>query len=97
MQLHITINEKSQRSPDDSVIVIMKTADIFGFTFHVDTNGIFYLVSHIPSDKMHLNQRSKLSIRNLRVVSVLPAIYIYIYIYKVGDLSRGRPEGSLFN
>ena len=28
-------------------------------------------------------------------------IYIYIYIYvvstKVGDHSRGRPEGSLFN
>ena len=31
--------------------------------------------------------------------SLLEYIYIYIYIYKskVGDSSRGRPEGSLFS
>ena len=36
---------------------------------------------------------------NFSLLSVYLSEYIYIYIYKskVGDLSPGRPEGSLFN
>ena len=37
------------------------------------------------------------SFKNYVTNKLFVYIYIYIYISKVGDLSRGRPEGSLFN
>ena len=52
----------------------------------------------ILQNEKHKIHSDKYLLKNTKVeISVTAGLFEYIYISKVGNLSHGRPEGSLFN